>query len=265
MDPSRVISPINEGLCGEKREATDNMKLIFAGTRGYIEEHSHRHRRHSSLLVTYRGKTILIDCGDDWLGYLDELDRPRAVFVTHAHPDHVGGLKEGWDKPVWASREAWETMRTFPLKQRRLLDPGSRVTVAGADVQAFPVEHSLCAPAVGLRLRAGRVTLFYVPDVVHIHDRDEALDGVNLYVGDGATLTRSLVRRRGDRLFGHTPVSTQLTWCAKAGIDRALFTHCGSEIVRDHEAAAARLQELAVERGVDAQLAYDGLELGVRH
>lgn len=31
------------------------MKLQFLGTRGYIEEKSRRHRRHTALAVTYRG------------------------------------------------------------------------------------------------------------------------------------------------------------------------------------------------------------------
>ena len=49
------------------------MKLIFAGTRGYIDLRSLEHKRHSVLALEYRGRTALIDCGEDWLDHLDEL------------------------------------------------------------------------------------------------------------------------------------------------------------------------------------------------
>jgi hypothetical protein len=56
----------------------------------------------------------------------------------------------------------------------------------------------------------------------------------------------------------------QLDWCAEAGVARAVFTHCGSQILRDELAAEIRVAELGRERGIDARLASDGLELAVR-
>ena len=44
------------------------MKLVFLGTRGYIEPRTERHYRHSTTLVQYRGRGIALDCGEDWLG-----------------------------------------------------------------------------------------------------------------------------------------------------------------------------------------------------
>jgi len=139
------------------------------------------------------------------------------------------------------------------------------VEIEGITFEAFPVEHSIRAPAVGYRITAGRVTVWYAPDLVYIEDRDEALQGCKLYIGDGATLTRSFVRKRGDTLIGHTPVRTQLTWCRKEGVPRALITHCGSEIVEgDERTLGAELREMADERGVDAGFAHDGMEVVLR-
>jgi hypothetical protein len=38
--------------------------------------------------------------------------------------------------------------------------------ICGVAFEAFAVEHSLLAPAVGYRVSAGRACFFYVPDVV---------------------------------------------------------------------------------------------------
>lgn len=46
------------------------------------------------------------------------------------------------------------------------------------------------------------MTILYVPDVVWIRDREGAMSGVKLHVGDGATITRSMVRRIEGTLIG---------------------------------------------------------------
>jgi hypothetical protein len=78
----------------------------------------------------------------------------------------------------------------------------------------------------------------------------------------GATLTRSFIRKRGRALIGHSAVRTQLTWCQKEGVPRAIITHCGSEIVAgDERKLSAKLRAIAAERGVDVRIAYDGMKL----
>lgn len=240
------------------------MKLTFLGTRGEIDARTPRHQRHTALLVTYRGRRVMIDCGADWRGRLDEV-APHAVVVTHAHPDHADGLKDGAGCPVYATEEAWASMQAWPIAERRLIRPREPKAIEGITFEAFPVEHSLRAPAVGYRVSAGGAVIFYVPDVVFIREREAALSGVRLYIGDGATLTRSFIRRRGDHLIGHTPVRTQLTWCKDAGVRRAIITHCGSEIVTcDPSEIEAQVKAMAAERGVAATIAYDGMTLVLR-
>ncbi len=240
------------------------VKLTFPGTRGYIDASTRRHHRHSCLQVAYEGRSVLVDCGEDWRGHLDEL-APRAIVITHAHPDHAFGLEDGAPCPVWATDESWATMEGWGLREPRRVEPRRPFTVRGLTFEAFPVEHSTRCPAVGYRISAGRVTLFYAPDLVYIHDRPAALAGAKVYVGDGATLERPMVRRRGERLIGHAPVRTQLTWCQKEGVPRAIFTHCGSQIVKgDERTLGARLRKMATERGVAARFAHDGMEVVLR-
>lgn len=245
------------------------MKLTFLGTRGYIEAESDRHRMHSSLLIAYRGRRVMIDCGETWRGELDAV-APRAVVVTHAHPDHAHGLADGAPCPVWAPEAVWEEIERYPIGDRRTVEPRKPFEpVAGIEFEAFPVEHSIRAPAVGYRVTAGRVAIFYAPDVVYVPDREEAFAGCRLYVGDGATIDRSLVRRpRGDALVGHAPVRTQLTWCRDEGVPEMIVTHCGTQIVQgeldDPEAVREKLRRYAEEREVQVEVAYDGMERVVR-
>lgn len=242
------------------------MKLTFLGTRGEIDARTSQHRMHTSLEVSYRRRRVMIDAGEDWLGELAGV-RPHAIVVTHAHPDHAWGLREGAPCPVWATEVAWQDMGEYdiPADQRREAKPRTRFELEGMTFEAFPVEHSIRAPAVGYRVTAGRVTVFYGPDLVYIEDRAEALGGCRVYIGDGATMTQSFVRRREDRLIGHAPVRTQLTWCRKEGVPRAIISHCGKEIVEGDEVAIrSELGAMAEERGVAAELAYDGLEVVLR-
>lgn len=241
------------------------MKLHFLGTRGEIDAHTRRHRMHTSMMVSYKGTQVMIDCGEDWLGKFEAL-KPDAIVITHAHPDHAWGLQNGTDIPVYATDDSWKkVMDNYPIADKHTVTESRSFKIGEIQFEAFAVEHSTRAPAVGYRVTAGKAAVFYVPDLVYIHDRSGALQGARLYIGDGATIARSMVRRRGDILIGHTPVRTQLTWCEKEGVPRMMITHCGSEIVTgDERKLGAKVRRLARERGVDVQIAHDGLELILR-
>ena len=237
------------------------MMLTFLGTRGEIEARTRRHRMHTSLLVSYRGADVMIDCGVDWLGKFERL-RPRAIVLTHAHPDHAWGLRNRAPCPVYAPQQTWQSLQHYPIKHRRVIKERTPTKICGITFEAFPVEHSILSPAVGYRVSAGRARIFYAPDLIYIHERAAALIGVQIYIGDGATVMRSFVRRRGKALIGHSPVRTQLTWCQKEGVPRAIITHCGSEIVSgDERKIFANLRAIAAECGVDVRIAYDGMKL----
>lgn len=242
------------------------MKLVFLGTRGEIDARSRRHRMHASVLVAYEGRRVMIDAGLDWLGRLSEV-APRAIVLTHAHPDHAWGLRAGAPCPVYGTGAVWRALEAFPIEEhhRLVVTPRRRVEIEGIGFEAFTVEHSIRAPAVGYRVTAGRVTIFYVPDLVEIHERKDALEGAHLYVGDGAMMARSLVRGRGDTRIGHASVRTQLGWCRREGVPEAIFTHCGSQIVKgDQRMLRARLQAWAEELGIVASFAHDGMERVLR-
>jgi phosphoribosyl 1,2-cyclic phosphodiesterase len=217
---------------------------------------------HSVLLAASRRRgPVMIDCGADWAGQATQVN-PRAIVITHAHIDHAGGLKAGVACPVYATAETWDRIRTGASPTEILVGPRRPFFVCGMQFEAYPVEHSLIAPAVGYRITAGRRSVFYAPDLVSICDRAGALGGLDLYIGDGASITRPILRRRDGAAIGHASIRTQLEWCGQEGVRRAIFSHCGSEIVEgDASEVAEKVRKLGKEAGVIASIAHDGLTL----
>jgi len=225
---------------------------------------SRLHLRHSALLLEYGDDRLMIDCGGDWLRHVNSIS-PSAIVLTHAHPDHAHGLRKGVSCPVYATAQTWDLIERYPIADRHRIRIGRSLRVGAIALEAFAVEHSVRAPAVGFRLTVGKASLFYVPDVVFIRNRRRALNGIELYIGDGARLDRPLLRRRDHHSIGHAPIREQLDWCREASIPRAVFTHCGSEIVRaDLRLVNAHVRRLGRERGVVAGIASDGMKLRLR-
>jgi ribonuclease BN (tRNA processing enzyme) len=86
------------------------MKLTFLGTKGYIDPSSRRHRMHSSMLVSYLGRQVMVDCGSTWRGKIDTVN-PDAIVLTHFHPDHAAGIFDGVPCPVYAALETWDRVK----------------------------------------------------------------------------------------------------------------------------------------------------------
>lgn len=241
------------------------MKITFLGTRGYIDVRSRLHFRHTSTLIEYKGKRIMIDCGVDWLDKLDQI-KPDAIVLTHAHPDHAWGLQNGAPCPVYATAASWRVkeLKKFPIHEKITIPIRKTIIIAGITFQAFNEVHSLLCPGVGYRITAGKVTIYYAGDLISIDQRHAALKGVRLYIGDGATIVRPMVRAKDDKIFGHTTIRAQLGWCQKEKVSHAIITHCGTQIVAHQKAAERKIKLLAKERNVTVALAYDGMQIILR-
>lgn len=239
------------------------MLLRFHGTRGYVEAKSRTHLGHSAFTIESAGFRLLCDFGENRRGRLEGI-APDAVFVSHAHPDHAWGLAGGAPMPVFASEVTHGLLRDFPLEHRRVLVPGRPETVGPFRVTAFPVVHSVRCPCVAARIETPEGVVVYSGDVVSFDSPEEALADAFLYVGDGSTLTESLVRRHpSGTLVGHTTVRAQLGWLAKFGVPRAIFSHFGQEPIRmGYRALTAAMKELSAAKAPDCRVsaARDGKE-----
>ena len=207
----------------------------------------------------------MIDCGADWLHDVHRV-APDAIVLTHAHPDHLDGLRDGAPCPVYAPAAVWQVIRRWPIAERHRLRLRRPIVIDGIRFEPYPLEHSVIAPAVGYRIMAGASTVFYAPDVLRIRSASNALKEVRLYIGDGATISRPIVRveRRQHVRVGHASVVMQLEWCARAGVPRAMFTHCGRGIVAGPSGVETEVSEVGRAHRVETRVAYDGLRVFVR-
>ena len=99
----------------------------------------------------------MVDCGLDWIKAVARV-RPDAIVLTHAHPDHAGGLKNGSPCPVHATPETLAALARFDISDRHLLVHRRPRAIHRILFEAFPVEHSILAPAVGYRITAASST-----------------------------------------------------------------------------------------------------------
>jgi phosphoribosyl 1,2-cyclic phosphodiesterase len=207
------------------------LKILFLGTKGLVDIKSPQHAMHTSTLFSYKGFDLLVDFGLDWRDKIDDIG-PNAVLLTHAHPDHAGGLQTITSIPVYLTEDTWKIISNYPIIRPRIIEPKKIIEIGPFTVKAFPVSHSIKAPAVGFIINAGTDRVAYFPDVLSIEDREEALKDVDLYIGDGSAIEKQLVRRKDGEVYGHAQISTQINWLKEAGVKKAVFTHFGEEAIQ---------------------------------
>src|SRR3989344_4577480 len=175
------------------------MKLTFLGTKGYIEESSSPHHYHSSLLLESQNFRLLIDHG--LLSKKLKTINPDAILITHGHPDAFKWLKEdeNYSGKIYVTRETKQLSRFS--QNFSLLRLNQWTTIGPFKVLAYRVIHSVLAPAVGFKIKAGK-TLIYNSDLV-VPKNKVILKDVDLYIGDGSSVRGNLVRKKKNQLFGH--------------------------------------------------------------
>ena len=91
------------------------MKIIVLGSsadKGFFHRRGKDRRTRASIAIQNKDKIIVIDASPDFFRQIKrERIIPDAIFLTHAHIDHIAALKEKkFNIPVYASRKTWNEM-----------------------------------------------------------------------------------------------------------------------------------------------------------
>jgi ribonuclease BN (tRNA processing enzyme) len=239
------------------------MIIVFPGTKGEIEESSTRHKYHSSITLNYKNTRALIDLGVKYNpGLISEINDFDFILITHAHPDHYIWTLENEERvevPVYLTRVTFDYAKYKP-KNYRIIEPDTEIRLKDLRITAYRVLHSLRCPAVAYKIKGDRFVL-YAPDIVDFElDKSTITKGVDLLIADGSSLNINMVRRKGDKIFGHTSIRTTIGWCKKYGINKLIITHCGKQVVTmDENELDKKIAEYS-EGKVEVKVAYDNWE-----
>jgi ribonuclease BN (tRNA processing enzyme) len=186
---------------------------------------------------------VLIDCGPDTLNRFRDVYagmEPPALFITHPHFDHIGGL-EGWFYRLITLHRVlppklYVPVKLLPALQRRIADYPNMLAEGGSNFwdafQLIPVSERFWHSNL----------LFDVFPVRH-HEHDTAfglaLKGRFLYTGDTRPIPEVMIRyaSRGETIFHDCAVDANPSHTTVADIRREyrpeqwrrmLFYHYGS-------------------------------------
>ena len=197
----------------------ENIKITFIGTCSGTEPVPGRH--HSSIVIRNQGRLYWFDAGEScsYTAYLGGIDLPttEAVFISHTHMDHIGGLPNLlWtlNKLSTESRDALaaladRTIEVFipnldvwdgilkllagteggfrtPFKlHARCYEDGAIYDANGVRIIAHHNSHLGDAePFTSFSFRAeiGAKSIVYSGDVKSVEDCEQMLDDCNLFL-----------------------------------------------------------------------------------
>ncbi|MBI5501286.1 MAG: MBL fold metallo-hydrolase [Deltaproteobacteria bacterium] len=200
-------------------------------------------RARPAVLLEWPGARVLLDAPPELRERLvaHDIRSLDAVFLTHSHNDHVGGIVDLYDFVRWTaaplrvhvpSRSHDMLLERYPwLPARMAIErPDGPVDFAGARFEPFEVPHGANGFAYAYRIEVAGRRIVYMPDSLDVPDAlvDERLRDLDVLV-----LGTSFWEERADRsLRSVLDVQEALRLTARARPRRTVFTHLGHGVDR---------------------------------
>ncbi len=249
-------------ICKEGREESPQCKEYKAGGKS--------RRNYTATLFTIGDDNLLINAPKGIIGMVgDRKVKPNFVLLEHIHEDVIGGLHElrALKPIVFATKEVWAYLRKHYRAlsgqkgkfdkiynfKRYVIKPGETFKAGQFEVMGAAVKHAKPGDpdALGFKIKLGNRNVWHCSDVLSIPNHETLLKGVDIFIGDGASL------RRGIRP-GHASMEDQIKWAQEADIPKIFFTQIG-HVGKTHEGLNDELKEMAP----NAQALFDGAQIGL--
>jgi ribonuclease BN (tRNA processing enzyme) len=235
-------------------ESRDGVAVTFAGS-GDAFGSGGRHQACIHLRARGGRHPVLVDCGATSLTALRSLrldpGEIAAVFVSHLHGDHFGGLPflvldaqfahrtrplAVAGPPGTAGRltQAMECLfpgssavsRRFRLEVTELR-PGMPDVVAGVQVTGWEVDHPSGAPALALRLGLGGRVIAYTGDTAWTDVLLEVADGADLLIAEAYRMDQDIPYH-----LRHADLAARRHLLTSG---RVVLTHLGADVLRQRD------------------------------
>ena len=243
------------------------MKLTFLGTCSGTEPMPGRH--HNAFVLEIGGTNYWFDAGENCshAAYTSGIDlsRVRAVFLSHMHIDHTGGLANlifTIYKIVERTKKPHINDGCYDIFAPDLELLSSIMAVA----TAYTPQNAIGVRATGHEVKDGTVYEDENVRVTALHNTHLGEDGTNgwhsysyLIEAEGKRIVFSgdvkspleldpFVEGGCDLLImetGHHSVESVCSYAQERGIRKFFFTHHGREILRDPRGTEAQLRQKA--------------------
>lgn len=258
------------------------MKIYYLGTCSGTEPMANMH--HTSYVFEVDGKIYWIDAGENAAhrAYTDGIDflATRAIFVSHAHIDHIGGLanllfvfhklNSIYKAPLYNNNTL-----CLSLPDESFFAPIEKIAFGNRDGesrQRFGIERRVISDGVIYEDESVKVTAYHNTHLGVAENGDwrsfsfvfEAEGKRIVCTGDVKDYSEldSLPVNGCDLLIGetgHHKVERVLNYAAEKGVKALRFIHHGREILADREGAENTSVEFAKRSGIDVKICFDGM------
>jgi ribonuclease BN (tRNA processing enzyme) len=225
------------------------MKITTLGTRGEIPKSDRRHRKHSGVLID---DNILLDLGERvFLRH-----RPRAIFITHLHPDHAVFVREAVhiSAPIYAPERGRHELRVI----------AKPLSIGPYRIRPIPTRHAVLVKSCAYLVERNDERVLYTGDIVGMDRKHrKTLGTLDCVITEASFLRKGgLVRRhpQSGKLYGHAGIP-DLIRLFKPHTDRIILTHFGSWFFTDAKKSRLAIASLAELHDIELIAAHDGMTI----
>lgn len=229
------------------------MKLKIVGTRGEIQESAPYHSKKSGVLLD--GK-ILLDCGSqEFLAY-----GPKAVLITHLHPDHAYFVRHHKVPATKVPLYAPEDYDLYP----HMHSTKKPFKIGSYRITPIPTIHSLKVKSNAYLIEHKGKRILYTGDMIWIEKKyRHLLNNIDLVITEASFMRKGgMIRRKNGKIYGHAGVPN-LIHIFKPFTSCMVFIHFGAWFYKDMRKARQQFKKLARENSLEIIVGYDGLEVKI--